>query len=209
MIRFFPGLPFWGGYELDAQCERGVFNLFRHELNNKQEDVSTKIIQVRSLLTGDVLAEIADANNIDGAKFSPADSNLLLIWGRDETCLFAKLLRYSEEGAATPTEIGKILLPYPKESTANKVCRALPKFWGTFSSCGEKIVFLTEHMQVYEYDSDTMCLLKSEHLQPTRPLRSSNTCLCRKHGKGGSSAQNHRFRARFVEKIRKPIILTL
>ena len=159
----FDGAIFLTGLEIDKTEESGIFFLpINYHDQSKAVSYSVSVnrcVQIRSLATGQIFAQLVSDDPIMGAKFSPTDHRKILTfsWLSRKALLWNSPPRLDHSGEI----IIRITIPAPSIDDAQY---SVGSFFGTFSSDGEKIVFITNDLRIYIYATETGELLRTGHV---------------------------------------------
>jgi hypothetical protein len=174
-ITAFQGRIYHAGLEIDNSGELGIFYsppISIYDIRNSKYKplLPRRSIQVRSLNTGDIEAQVLSENeNIMGVKFSPVDPQILLLYHWYPTDK-AVLWQYSSLDHS-----GKILakMSLPLNNKVKKDSnKTIVNYYGVFSSDGKKVVFVTNDLKIYIYSADTGKLLRRDTIR--KPVGNSS-----------------------------------
>jgi WD40 repeat protein len=150
--------------EIDNSGELGIFYLPIDLFVTKNRVVKSRYLQVRSLRTGKIQAQCVN-DHLGGSKFSPVDSQILLLWNHKTATLW-KYATFED----SPGEILSCIklpsyAPRLNQGKKNNECKNNSIFYGTFSSDGKRVIFITDDLRIYIYSSDTGKLLRCNTIQ--------------------------------------------
>lgn len=147
--------------EIDCSGELGIFYSPVDLFVSKNEIIKSHYLQVRSLRTGKIQSQCV-SDHLGGAKFSPADPRILLLWDNETAALW----KYATFGDSPGEILSCIKLPSNSpilnQGNKNNVCKNNRIFYGTFSSDGKRVIFITNDLRIYIYSSDTGKLLRRD-----------------------------------------------
>jgi hypothetical protein len=165
------------GMAVDKSGTFGIFYTVTDSLSQSGEIKKKYSIQVQSLYSGKILSQLIYERMPSGMKFSPIDSQLILIWDNlDRDAILWKQASQSESGKivtkiklshslshAQKLHLKNIKQQKQKTRQTNN-CNNNDHLYfigATFSSDGKKIVFLTNNMQAIIYSTETGKFIKS------------------------------------------------
>jgi hypothetical protein len=150
---------------VDNSGEYGVFSMFIDSLSSQGKLKKTSNVQIINLQSGKMQSQII-YDSPTGACFSPIDSRVLLLWSNSNknAIIWKSPMFYG-------VETGEIMarLKLPSDYTKNQQDIDNDIVYGTFSSDGKKIVFITEALNVYIYSAATGKYLKNISISPLLP----------------------------------------
>lgn len=171
-ITSFQGFPtFPQVAAVDSSEENGVF-LTRSDFVTTKNEISVyPCLQIISLRTGKMRSQITFPH-IGGAKFSPTTPDVILIWSEKTAVLW----KYESLGHGRGEILSSMKLPsyspILNQGNKNNGCKNNSIFYGTFSSDGKRIIFITDDLRIYIYSSDTGKLLRCDTIR--KPIVNSS-----------------------------------
>jgi WD40 repeat protein len=160
--------PFFG-FAIDNSDQLGAFFTKADSLLPSGKLKKQYSIQVQSLTTGQIQSQIIYDHLPCGMKFSPLDSQILLIWNAesDEAMLWKR---------PTFDEVGQIITRIKlihnqmnrmsKHSKKRGDCNRLGECGAVFSSDGKKIAFAYDDFSVFIYSAETGKFLRKVSIKP-------------------------------------------
>lgn len=170
------------GIAVDNSGMLGIFYTVADSLSSSGEMKERYNIQVQSLDSGKIQSQLIYEGKPDGMKFSPVNSQLVLIWSssaREEAILWQRASLPSESGKiiaiiklstslslAQKIHLKNVRQQKQKSKRTDSNGGSLYFIGATFSSDGKKIVFFTNNMIAFIYSAETGKFLKSVSITP-------------------------------------------
>jgi hypothetical protein len=176
-VASFSGISSVFGIDVDNSGMLGIFYTVADSLSSSGEMKERYNIQVQSLDSGKIQSQLIYDDKPDGMKFSPVNSQLVLIWSssaREEAILWQRAALPSESGKiiagiklsnslslAQKIHLKNIKQQKQKSKRTDRNGGSLYFIGATFSSDGKKIVFFTNNMIAFIYSAETGKFLES------------------------------------------------
>jgi WD40 repeat protein len=150
--------------EIDNSGELGIFYSPIDLFVMKNKIVKSRYLQIRSFRDGKIQAQCVN-DHLGGAKFSPVDSQILLLWNHKTATLWKYATFWDNPGEILSCMKLPSYSPILNQGNQNNECKNNRNFYGTFSSDGKRVIFITDDLRIYIYSSDTGKLLRGNTIQ--------------------------------------------